>query len=82
MLRFTAVVGQTPMTALRDLRMRQAAHYLATTDLAMDQVGDLVGYASRSSFVRAFRRAYRQEPSEYRGRLRHRHARGATAKTG
>jgi AraC family transcriptional activator of mtrCDE len=58
------------MRVLRDLRMRQAAQYLGTTDLRIDQVADLVGYASRSSFVRAFRRAYRREPSEYRARLR------------
>jgi AraC family transcriptional activator of mtrCDE len=66
MARFTAVMGETPMTVLRDLRMRQAAHYLRTTDLAIDQIAELVGYASRSSFVRVFRRTYRVEPSEYR----------------
>ncbi len=70
MVRFTEVVGQTPMTVLRELRMRLAAHYLATTDLGIDQIAHEVGYASRSSFVRAFRRAYREEPSEHRSGLR------------
>ncbi|MGD0524486.1 MAG: AraC family transcriptional regulator [Polyangiaceae bacterium] len=69
MVRFTAIVGESPMTVLRDLRMRQATQLLATADLSIDQVAESVGYASRSSFVRAFRRAHRVDPSEYRGRL-------------
>jgi AraC family transcriptional activator of mtrCDE len=70
MARFTAMVGQTPMTVLRDLRMRQAAQVLGSPDLSIDQVAQSVGYESRSSFVRAFRRAYQQDPSEYRTHLR------------
>jgi AraC family transcriptional activator of mtrCDE len=70
MARFTTVVGETPMTVLRDLRMRQAAQYLGTTDLAIEQTADLVGYASRSSFVRTFRRSFQAEPSEYRAQSR------------
>jgi AraC-like DNA-binding protein len=69
MVRFTAIVGESPMTVLRDLRMRQATQLLATAGLTVDQVAESVGYASRSSFVRAFRRAHRVDPSEYRGRL-------------
>jgi AraC family transcriptional activator of mtrCDE len=69
MIRFSSVVGQTPMGVLRDLRMRQAARYLGT-DLPIDHVAQLVGYASRTSFVRAFRGTYGREPSEYRARLR------------
>jgi AraC-like DNA-binding protein len=57
---------------LRDLRMRQAAQYLGTTDLAIEQIADLVGYASRSSFVRTFRRSFQAEPSEYRAQSRER----------
>ena len=72
MARFTTVVGETPMTVLRDLRMRQAAQYLWTTDLGIDQIAGFVGYASRSSFVRTFRRTFQAEPSEYRAQLRER----------
>ncbi len=67
MAKFVEVVGQTPMAVLRDLRMRQADQYLRTTNLGVEQVADAVGYASRASFVRAFRRAYGREPSEDRG---------------
>jgi AraC family transcriptional activator of mtrCDE len=54
------------MAVLRDLRMRQAALDLATTAMPVDIVAHNAGYESRSSFVRAFRKAYSVDPSEYR----------------
>lgn len=67
--RFTELVGRPPMTVLRDLRMRQAAHQLATDTFTLDQIADHAGYESRSSFVRAFRKAYGTDPTKYRERL-------------
>ena len=46
--------------------MRHAAELLATSHLSIDQVSFGVGYASRSSFFRAFRRVYGSDPSDYR----------------
>jgi AraC family transcriptional activator of mtrCDE len=66
MTRFVEVVGRPPMVVLRDLRMRQAARQLETTELGIDQVARQAGYASRSSFVRAFNKAYGTDPSRYR----------------
>jgi len=54
------------MTVLRDLRMRQAADQLASDTLSLDQVAGHAGYDSRSSFVRAFRKAYGCDPTDYR----------------
>jgi AraC family transcriptional activator of mtrCDE len=54
------------MAILRDLRMRQAALDLTTTMTPVDVVAHNAGYESRSSFVRAFRKAYNVDPSEYR----------------
>jgi AraC family transcriptional activator of mtrCDE len=67
--RFTGLVGRPPMTVLRDLRMRQATHQLASSTLTLDQIAGHAGYDSRSSFVRAFRKAYGSDPTEYRDRL-------------
>jgi AraC family transcriptional activator of mtrCDE len=64
--RFTNLVGRPPMTVLRDLRMRQAAHQLASGTLTLDQIASHAGYDSRSSFVRAFRKAYGTDPTAYR----------------
>jgi AraC family transcriptional activator of mtrCDE len=66
MARFTAVFGQSPMRVLRELRMRQAAVLLTAGQLPIDSVAHEVGYASRSSFVRAFRKTYGSHPSKYR----------------
>lgn len=64
--RFTAIFGQAPMIVLRTLRMRQAVLLLAAGELPIDSVAREVGYASRSSFVRAFRKTYASHPSTYR----------------
>jgi AraC family transcriptional activator of mtrCDE len=66
MARFTDVVGRSPMTVLRDLRMRQAAADLAAGNMSIDHVIRSSGYASRSSFARAFKQAYGIDPSGYR----------------
>jgi AraC family transcriptional activator of mtrCDE len=66
MARFTSAVGRSPMTVLRELRMRQAAEQLTSSALTVDEIIRHAGYASRSSFVRAFRKAYGIDPSSYR----------------
>jgi AraC family transcriptional activator of mtrCDE len=68
MARFSEIFGRSPMAILRDLRMRQAALDLTATTAPVDVVAHNAGYASRSSFVRAFRKAYNVDPSEYRQR--------------
>jgi len=69
MARFASVMGRSPMIVLRELRMRRAAQVLETNALSVGQVAHEVGYASRSSFIRAFRETYGVDPSEYRTRL-------------
>lgn len=66
MARFSDIFGRSPMAVLRDLRMRQAAIDLTTTAMSIDVVAQNAGYESRSSFVRAFRKAYNRDPSDYR----------------
>lgn len=66
MARFADIVGHSPMTVLRDLRMRQAAEQLRTGQIPIEQVVRNTGYESRSSFARAFRKAFGMDPSEYR----------------
>ena len=52
------------MTALRDLRMRHAAMLLAGHTISVDQAAHEVGYTSRSSFLRAFRKVIGYDPSK------------------
>jgi AraC family transcriptional activator of mtrCDE len=70
MARFSEIFGRSPMTVIRDLRMRQAALDLTTTSATVDVVAYNAGYESRSSFVRAFRKTYNVDPSEYRQRTK------------
>lgn len=69
MARFAAVLGRSPMAVLRDLRMRQAALDLTTTTTPVEIVARNVGYESRSSFVRAFKAAFGEDPSDYRAKV-------------
>jgi transcriptional regulator GlxA family with amidase domain len=66
MLRFTKALGASPMTVLRQMRMRQAKVLLAADSLSIDQIARAVGYANRTSFFRAFRNAHGIDPSDYR----------------
>jgi AraC family transcriptional regulator, activator of mtrCDE len=64
MSRFTAAFGNSPMAVLRQLRMRRARALLATQNLTTDRVASAVGYSSRSSFHRAFQKAYGKERAD------------------
>jgi AraC family transcriptional regulator, activator of mtrCDE len=63
---FSKMVGISPIAALKQLRMRKAAGLLAVNVLQIDQIANIVGYESRSSFSRAFRSIYGTDPSDYR----------------
>jgi AraC family transcriptional regulator, activator of mtrCDE len=66
MLRFTKALGASPMTVLREMRMRQAKILLAVDSLSIDQIAHAVGYANRASFFRAFRKTHGVDPSDCR----------------
>jgi AraC family transcriptional activator of mtrCDE len=66
MARFTEAFGRSPIAVLREVRMRQAKQLLSIGNRPIEQVFREVGYSSRSSFVKAFRAAYGQDPSSVR----------------
>ena len=66
MARFTRLFGKPPKATLRDLRMRQAAVLLKNSGLSVDQIVHRVGYTSRSSFSRTFRKIHGCDPSASR----------------
>ena len=70
MRRFHEAFGVSPGAVLRQLRMRRAVVLLKGGQLSVGRISEEVGYASRSSFLRAFRQTYGCEPSDYdEGRL-------------
>ena len=64
--RFRQVLSKTPMVALRDLRMRQAARALVAGKASLDQIVHDAGYQDRTGFLRAFRKVYGCDPAEFR----------------
>lgn len=54
------------MLVLRDLRMRQAARQLTSGTYSVEQIAANAGYESRSSFVRAFRKTFGLDPTDFR----------------
>jgi AraC family transcriptional activator of mtrCDE len=64
--RFTAAIGKSPIQVLRELRLRQAMHQLKAGGVAIELIARNAGYASRSSFIKAFRKSYGMDPAEVR----------------
>lgn len=65
---FTASFGQAPMDFVQKTRLHHATKLLAGTGLPVKAIAASMGFASRSHFSRAFRRAYGLDPTAYRRR--------------
>ena len=72
--RFTALVGQPPMTYLRERRLALAADLLREPDATLAAVADRVGFANAFALSAAFKREHGISPSEYRTREARREA--------
>jgi AraC-like DNA-binding protein len=66
--RFTALVGQPPLTYLTWWRMTLAARLLREQDLPLATIAKQVGYTSEYAFATAFKREYGTAPGRYRSR--------------
>jgi len=68
--RFSALVGEPPLSYLTRWRMNVAAHRLRTTAKAAEAIASEVGYQSTTAFNAAFRRLMGLSPGRYRARAR------------
>ncbi|CAM5674064.1 AraC family transcriptional regulator [Streptomyces aurantiogriseus] len=66
--RFTALVGEPPLTYLTWWRMTTAGRLLRADDLPLRQVAERAGYTSEFAFAKAFKREYGVAPGQYRRR--------------
>jgi AraC-like DNA-binding protein len=64
--RFTALVGQPPMSYLKRWRLQRAAALLRHDAAALSSVAEQVGYESTAAFSRAFTRVFGVSPGRYR----------------
>jgi AraC family transcriptional regulator len=66
---FKKITGLTPHAYLAVLRIERARRLLAESDLAIVEVGAMVGYASQSHFTKVFREATGMTPRAFRQAL-------------
>jgi AraC-like DNA-binding protein len=67
--RFTALVGEPPLTYLSRWRLESAAGMLRDDDATgLAEIASRVGYLSEAAFSKAFRRRFGAPPGEYRRR--------------
>ena len=66
--KFTALVGQSPMSYLKRWRLQRAAALLRHDAVALSSVAEQVGYESTAAFSRAFTRFFGVSPGRYRYR--------------
>src|SRR5262245_10714294 len=64
--RFTSLLGVPPLTYLNDWRLHLAAGLLKRGHLAVSQIAERTGYASETSFSKAFKRRFALAPGQYR----------------
>jgi AraC-like DNA-binding protein len=64
--RFTALVGQPPLTYLTWWRMTTAARLLLEPGASLGEVATRIGYTSEFAFANAFKREYGLAPGRYR----------------
>ncbi|GAA4235662.1 AraC-like DNA-binding protein [Streptosporangium album] len=68
--RFTALIGQPPLTYLTWWRMTTAARLLRESDASLGEVAARIGYTSEFAFANAFKREYGTAPGKYRRQSR------------
>ena len=61
------LTGMTPGEFIRNIRLKEAAHLLATTQLNVTEIFYRTGFNNQSYFFREFRKRYNYAPNEYRG---------------
>lgn len=67
-VRFKAVFGKPIQEVLKRERLKKAEHLLRFTNMAINQIGEEVGYSAASSFVDAFKDQFGVYPTEFRER--------------
>jgi AraC-like DNA-binding protein len=65
-MRFTQLLGQSPMAYLTSWRMRLAARMLTADERPIVRIAEEIGYESESAFNRAFKRSVGMPPAAFR----------------
>ena len=63
---FRHETGSTPNAYIRQVRTRQAARLLVSTDLSIQDISNRVGVPDANYFIKLFKKEYAMTPSDYR----------------
>lgn len=66
---FALGYGQSPISYLKEIKIRNAKELLLSSKMPVSVVAKLCGYSSFSYFIQDFRRATGEAPGEYRKRI-------------
>ena len=66
---FAVCYGQSPISYLKEIRIRNAKELLLSSKMPVSEVAEHCGYSSFSYFIQDFRRATGEAPGEYRKRI-------------
>lgn len=67
---FTKAYGVSPINYLLSLRLQESRYLLRSTDYAMSQIAQIVGFSSPCYFSQVFHKAMGMSPREYRNTYR------------
>ena len=68
--RFRGEIGRTPLVEMRRQRVERARELLADTELAINKIAELCGFASNIRFTTVFREQVGVTPTEFRSQMR------------
>jgi AraC-type DNA-binding domain-containing proteins len=63
---FKDITGQSPVSYLKNVRLKKSQLLLLTTDMTIDSVAKQVGYEDVFNFSKQFKKRFGTSPSEYR----------------
>ena len=66
--RMRQVLGKSPLSYFQDLRVERAAHMLETSDVSVDEIASMVGYADGATLRTLLRRRLGRGVRELRQR--------------
>ncbi len=68
--RFRGEIGRTPLVEMRRQRVERARELLSDTELAINKIAELCGFASNIRFTTVFREQVGITPTEFRSQMR------------
>lgn len=63
---FKSIIGQSPISYLKNYRLRNAAYMIQNTEYSINTISELCGFDDHSYFSKSFKEVYGCSPREYR----------------